>query len=167
MGTRKINRKSKKSKKIKQTRSKRGGGGEENEPIKCPICWEPMNIPADNITTQCNHTFHRFCLSDHCRTRATMRLDAKCPLCRALISDTCLELGVVGVQAPVAVSEPDIEEPDNIERINEIVGRIRNGNLTNLQGADLRRANLRGADLEGADLRRANLRCAILVGANL
>ena len=179
MGTRKINRKSKKSKKskksnkIKQTRSKRGGGGDENEnenePNVCAICLEPinMNIPADNITTQCSHTFHRNCLSDHCRTRATMRLDAKCPLCRALISDTCLELGVVGVQAPVAVSEPDIEEPDNIERRNEIVGRIRNGNLTNLQGADLRGANLRGANLRGAHLERAHLERADLRDAHL
>jgi len=73
MGTRKINRKSKKSKKskksnkIKQTRSKRGGGGDENEnenePNVCAICLEPinMNIPADNLTTKCSHTFLRNC----------------------------------------------------------------------------------------------------------
>lgn len=36
-----------------------------------------------------------------------------------------------------------------------------------LEGADLRHANLEGADLEGAVLRGANLRCANLEGAYL
>jgi len=46
---------------------------------------------------------------------------------------------------------------------------LRGANLrgANLYGADLRGANLRGADLYGADLRGANLRGANLYGADL
>jgi hypothetical protein len=40
-------------------------------------------------------------------------------------------------------------------------------NKTNLWGANLRRADLRGADLQGANLRRADLQGADLRGANL
>ena len=46
--------------------------------------------------------------------------------------------------------------------------RNANPNITpNLEGADLRCADLRNANLEGADLRHANLRNADLVGADL
>lgn len=41
------------------------------------------------------------------------------------------------------------------------------GERANLNGADLRRADLSYADLSGADLRRADLRCADLRGADL
>jgi hypothetical protein len=44
---------------------------------------------------------------------------------------------------------------------------IREGRVKNLYRADLRGANLRGADLYRADLRGANLRGADLYGANL
>ena len=39
--------------------------------------------------------------------------------------------------------------------------------ITNLSGANLRRANLREADLSGVNLRWANLSNANLLGANL
>ena len=61
----------------------------------------------------------------------------------------------------------------SVERINEIVKShgewlIDNGgSRADLCGADLRGANLRGADLCGADLRDANLRGANLYGADL
>jgi uncharacterized protein YjbI with pentapeptide repeats len=155
MGPRKMNRKSnkrfrkrksKKSNKIKQTRSKRGG----SEINDCSICYEPMDISANNITTPCNHTFHRNCLLNWCRQTQQTQRTTNCPICRGPISDTCLEL-----EGPpqVAVSR------------NEIIARIRSSDGDIIQ--QLQGANLRGAQLEGANLRGANLRGADLQGANL
>ena len=49
----------------------------------------------------------------------------------------------------------------------EKLEQIRNGEIKDLKGANLRRADLKGADLKGADLRWADLYGANLKEANL
>jgi len=71
---------------------------------------------------------------------------------------TCAPDATIGVQIGLAVKWARQNGAD-----------LRDANLSgaNLSDADLRDANLRGADLRGADLRDANLRGAYLSGANL
>jgi len=192
MATRKYHRK---SNKFRKTRSKRGGvttrsgtntskaikvskttkqtkpkiawpspsPSPEKEPIDdCPICTEPMDNINDLVTTKpCKHTFHQDCLRGWCQSQT----NTKCPLCRTLIPDTCQELGV---HAPVAVPNSDAELDINmIAERDRIVARIRNGDSSNLEGADLRGANLDDVNLTGADLRGANLQGASLDDADL
>lgn len=63
----------------------------------------------------------------------------------------------------------DLDKIRNGEIKNLCGANLRGVNLcgANLRGADLYKANLRGADLCGADLREANLREANLYKANL
>jgi uncharacterized protein YjbI with pentapeptide repeats len=62
------------------------------------------------------------------------------------------------------VLEKAVSERANLRGANLEGADLRRANL---EGADLEGANLRGADLEGADLRGANLRGAYLRGADL
>ena len=72
------------------------------------------------------------------------------------------------------LNDEDGGEKANLRGANLYGADLREANLSganlrgaNLRGADLREANLRGADLYGADLRGANLYGADLRGANL
>ena len=116
MGTRKSNKKFKTSnKRFRRTRSKRQKGGvitrsrkdtskakkstrkTKNKPSKkpphteennelCPICLEIIDNNTDNVTTNCNHTYHRQCLIELCEGK---RNNAICPICRENIRDIC------------------------------------------------------------------------------
>jgi hypothetical protein len=58
-------------------------GGENDE---CAICFEPLN--DDIITTVCNHTFHKKCLIETCKSVWNIsKNNCKCPLCRKPIDD--------------------------------------------------------------------------------
>ena len=52
--------------------------------MTCPICLMSTNL---DYTTPCGHSFHKICVKEWFLTN-----DSKtCPVCRAMIPDTCLE----------------------------------------------------------------------------
>lgn len=63
----------------------------DGENDECPICFEKLG--DDIITTKCNHTFHRVCLIDTCKSVWNIsKNNCKCPLCRKSIDDQIIPL---------------------------------------------------------------------------
>lgn len=54
-----------------------------SEPEECAICLSDMTNQTDNITTNCNHNFHRNCMS---QVRPDNRGVVRCPLCRTVVT---------------------------------------------------------------------------------
>lgn len=63
--------------------SKRQRQTANSEPEECAICLSDMTNQTDNITTNCNHNFHRNCMS---QVRPDNRGVIRCPLCRTQVS---------------------------------------------------------------------------------
>ena len=123
------------------------------------------------VTTGCKHTFHQDCLRQWCYVVHT------CPVCRHDIPITCASLMPEPEPVPPPVAEPMAEmnwdamamaaNIQDEQAMEAIVTRIRNGDSSNLFGANLYGADLEGANLSGADLENVNLEGADLQGANL
>jgi len=66
-------------------------GGMENLPfhdIKCSICLEDINVDQPSIVTNCDHLFHRECLTQYVTTSGCQRNgNCVCPICRTDINN--------------------------------------------------------------------------------
>jgi hypothetical protein len=62
-------------------------GGDDKE---CPICFEKLDNPDNNINLSCNHIFHKLCLKE-----SFQKGIRGCPLCRKPINeDEMYEMGI-------------------------------------------------------------------------
>jgi hypothetical protein len=59
----------------------KGGQEDEKEKEECPICYEELGNPADDITLSCHHTFHKRCMRSTCNAYRN-RYSCLCPMCR-------------------------------------------------------------------------------------
>lgn len=136
----KSKRKSRKKgkKNTRRTRKRGGAPKRKREEEDCAICLDNLSDAnqQDKITTKCNHTFHKKCLTTLCKTEGLLK---KCPLCRGDISNTCRELLKTEMTDRAKINQAIYRERQRrlnalIDgRDNERVSEIRNFNQNNFQ----------------------------------
>ena len=89
---------------------------EENNEL-CPICLEIIDNNTDNVTTNCNHIYHRLCLIELCEGK---RNNAICPICRKNIRDIC------DIINPHPVMDENINANDGINLLDELNAEVEN-----------------------------------------
>ena len=115
--SRKDTSKAKKStRKTKNKPSKKPSHTEENNEL-CPICLEIIDNNTDNVTTNCNHTYHRQCLIELCEGK---RNNAICPICRENIRDICDLINLHPIM------DENINANDGINLLDELNAEVEN-----------------------------------------
>lgn len=77
------------------------GGQEDKE--ECPICYEELGNPANDITLSCRHTFHKECMHSTCNGSGN-RYSCSCPLCRKHLTQE--EMQEVGFSPSLILQTP-------------------------------------------------------------